>query len=115
MKQDQSPSERKNFARHDCGSIQIASKADYGWLCLPCLGKRDDRISEMISRPGVIFGQKIDADAPPEPCGCRNCTRDAVVMYRMYDGRFKCGFTACAEHTEAAFTAAWRAKSLADA
>lgn len=91
---------------YDCGSIHIASKADYGWLCLPCLDKRNDRLDELVMSTGAMLAQQIDPDGPPVRCGESNCTRDATLIIKVPDGARMGGFYACDAHTSSALRAA---------
>lgn len=96
----------KNLACHDCGSHQIASRADYGWLCLPCLDKRNEKLDALVMSTGAMLAQQIDRDGPPVPCGETSCTRDATVIIKVPAGDGLGGFYACDTHTASALSGA---------
>ena len=87
----------------DCGRNQVASKAGDGWLCLPCLGKRNDFLGGLAAAGQVVM-QPVDPDGPPVRCGMTGCRRDAVTVLRVASR----GVLGCAEHTAAASKAAVR-------
>jgi hypothetical protein len=91
---------------HDCDSIHIASKADYGWLCLPCLDKRNERLDELVMGTGMMLAQNIDPDGPPVPCSEVSCQRDATVIVKVRASDGMGGFYGCNAHNATAIKAA---------
>ena len=98
----------RNNACVDCGTHRIASHADDGWLCLPCLDKRNERLNQMVMEQGLMLPQRIDPDGAPVPCGCKGCTRDATVIVKVRMGDNLGGVYGCDEHASRAVTIAQR-------
>jgi len=77
----------------DCGRTQVETLcgADMnghppGWVCGNCRCVRQEGDIAWAAEHGGALMQRVDPDGPPQPCGCRGCTSDAVWVISVNIG-----------------------------